>query len=172
MVSRAVDLDGVRGHGGVLSVVRPAGGHGGVIVVRGHQPPQSASARDVSSSARCSPGSRSPAACIRASRSAIAIAIAAAVEAFASWATRQIVDPTTASLAAVSITRTRTSKAAAENAARAAAAQVTPEVVGAQGDDVLHPWSNCGSMSDELRGSASSRPRSTHPSSRTTRCRA
>ncbi len=39
------------------------------------------------------------------------------------------------------VTRVRTSKAAAENAVRAAAAQVTPEVAGVTGDDVLHPWS-------------------------------
>jgi len=39
------------------------------------------------------------------------------------------------------VERTRTSKAAAENAARAAAAQITPGVVGVHGDDVLHPWS-------------------------------
>lgn|GEM_PF-718074 len=39
------------------------------------------------------------------------------------------------------VARTAGSKAAAENAVRAAAAQITPDAVGAEGDDVLHPWS-------------------------------
>jgi integrase len=39
------------------------------------------------------------------------------------------------------VTRVRASKAAAENAVRAAAAQVRPELVGVPGDDVLHAWS-------------------------------